>query len=227
MKMQLRTKWTVALLVTGAVPLALFSATTLGIQKRGLETAERHLEVAVIDHVGSVVDRTLDDAAEATHRVGRVLTEGSIGSDDARLELARESLARSDALAQVAIYDGTGKLIDAINKVGVVAPSPLATASVSERSWLAPVFGDGAPTLRYAEAITRDGELRAYVIGTLRGDALSEQLRGISADRFDGRPDGVLLLDESTRVIAGERPGASLRGKDLFANVQLPEGSFG
>src|SRR5690349_8406214 len=117
MRLSLRAKWTVALLVAGALPLAVLAFLTLTIQRRGLETTERLLQVAIIDHVGDVVDRTLREAAEATHRVGRTLTEGKIGDDDARLELSREGMARAEALDEVAIYDPEGKLLDAIRRV--------------------------------------------------------------------------------------------------------------
>ncbi len=229
--MKLRRKWTLALLLTGALPLGALAYTTARIQKRGLETSERQLEVAVIDHVATVIQRSLDEASEATHRVGRVLTEASIGSDDARLELARETMARATPLAQVAVYDGNGKLLDAINRAGVTTTAPpeqlsnAKPAPDARGSWQL-----NHTTLRFLEPVFRNGELRAWVLGTLRDAALDEQIRGISRDRFDGRPDGVLLLDEGGRIFAGGDetigPGGSLLGRDLFAQTSLPSGAF-
>lgn len=229
---RLRAKWTIALLLTGAVPLAALTFTTGRIQKRGLETAERHLEIAVIDHVAAVLEHSLDSAAEATHRVGRVLTEATITSDDTRLELAREAMARGTMLAQVAVYDGSGKLLDAINRVGVEVVRPpervpaSAPAPNAPGRWLAPEPSAAGTSLQFLEPVFRDGELRAWVLGTLRPRALSSQLTGISRDRFDGRPDGVLLLDHAGRPFAGGEgtfaPDVSLFGKDLFAETRLP-----
>jgi len=229
---RLRAKWTLALLVTGALPLAALTLTTGRIQKRGLETAEKHLEVAVIDHVATVLERSLDSAAEATHRVGRMLTEATITSDDARLELAREAMARGTMLAQVAIYDGKGKLLDAINRVGVEAsrPPPEITASApapnAAGQWLPPPPAAEGAQLQFLEPVFREGELRAWVLGTLQAHAIDTELTGISRDRFDGRPDGVLLLDEQGRVFAGGvgafAPGTTLFGRDLFAETTLP-----
>lgn len=230
--MRLRAKWTLALLLTGAVPLAALTFTTTRIQKRGLETAERHLEIAVIDHVATVLDESLDSAAEATHRVGRILTEATITSDDARLELAREAMARGTMLAQVAVYDEHGKLLDAINRVGAEVARPpeqvatTAPAADAPGRWLPPNPSADGAALQFLEPVFRDGALRAWVLGTLRGHALGSQLTGISRDRFDGRPDGVLLLDEQGRVFAGgDRSfvsGTSLFGRDLFSETTLP-----
>lgn len=237
--MRLRTKWTAALLLTGALPLALFAAASLRIQKAGLETSERQLEVAVIDHVATVVARDLDDAAEATHRVGRLLTEASIENDEARLTLAREAMARADLLAEVAIYHPDGKLLDAIGRVGATAPKPPAQVPASAPSpdqkgvWLSPERAGGEVVVRFVEPVFRDKELRAWVLGTLRANGLHDQLRDISKDRFEGRADGVVLLDALGVPIAGQAGGQStgqtsdsMFGRDLFANAQLPAAPF-
>ena len=79
-----RTRWTLALLFVAAVPIALISAASLYIQRAGLDASERGLQVAVIDIVSREVDRELDDAAEATHRVGRLITEGRIADESAQ-----------------------------------------------------------------------------------------------------------------------------------------------
>lgn len=228
--MRLRTKWTAALLLTGALPLGLFAFATTRIQKRGLETSERQLEVAVIDHVATVVARDLDDAAEATHRVGRILTEASIESDEARLELARETMARAALLAEVAIYRPDGKLLDAIRRIGATAPKPPATVpsalDLAKGTWLSPEYGSDGAAVRFVEPVYRDKELRAFVLGTLLANGLGDQLREISRDRFEGRADGVLLLDAIGRPLTGEVGSASLFGRDLFANATLPPDPF-
>lgn len=63
------------LLAVGAVPLGLFGYTTVNIQRRGLEDAERQLEVSIIDHVTTVLDRELrrgrrGDAQRGAHPHG-------------------------------------------------------------------------------------------------------------------------------------------------------------
>jgi class 3 adenylate cyclase len=211
------------------LPLLLFAYATTRIQKSGLYVAEQQLEVSVIDHVATVLDRDLFEVSEATHRVGRILTEGSIDSDDARLELAREALARATALSSVTVYDDKGQLVDAITRTGATVAKP--PAKLAEKApetdaagtWELPEYGPEGPILRFVEPVFRKGELRAWVVGTLRADALAATLSTISRDRFDGRADGVLLLDRDARVFAGggsEFPiGSGFAGRDVLSTM--------
>ncbi|MEO6419721.1 MAG: hypothetical protein ABIP39_09960, partial [Polyangiaceae bacterium] len=114
--MTLRAKWSLALLLTGALPLGLFALATTAIQKRGLERSERELEAAVIGHVALIVDRTLDDAEEANHRVASVLFDERVTENEVKIHLAREAMARAEGLAEVAIYKADGTFVDAIRR---------------------------------------------------------------------------------------------------------------
>ncbi len=233
----LRTRWTAALLVTGSVPLALFAYATVAIQRRGLEGAERQLEIAVIDHVATLVDTVLADASEATHRVGQVLTDARIGDPEARLELARETLARSGPLESVAIYGAQGALLDTIARASSPATAkapptvpPLPAGAPASGAWLAAEFEGSRAVLRWVEPVERDGVRRAWVVGTLAEGALSTELRELSRDRFEDRADGVLLVDDAARVVAGGSGslsvGASLAGRDLFTRAELSPGAL-
>lgn len=237
MRISLRVKWTAALLVTGALPLALFGYTTVAIQKRGLEDAERQLEVSAIDHATTLLDDSLEQASEATHRVGRILTESSITDDDARLTLAREAMARADLLATVSIYGVDGQLIDTIarreDSRALAAPPP-ARVDLGEAAgvvWLPVEHVPEAVVIRMAESMVRDGKSRGFVLGTVDDKALAAKLVDLSRARFEGRADGVLLLDRDLRVVVGPPTGPlargqSLRGQDLFAHQTLPADPF-
>ena len=228
-RLSLRARWTLVLLALVLTAIGVYAALGAGIQRRGLSEAERALEVAVIDHVSDLFLRSLADAADATHRVGQVLSEASIADDEARLRLAQDALARADALAQVAIYGPDGALIDAIARKDapiLTPPQQLPTGT----AWLPPTYDDNHATLRYLEAIDRDGERRAHVLGTL-GDALTTRLADLSRDRFDGRDDGLLVLDGEQRVLIGPAAGplavgASLRGADLLRTITVPTTGF-
>jgi class 3 adenylate cyclase len=227
MRLPLRAKWTAALLVAAAVPLGSFAYRSLGIQRQGLLDAERQLEVGVVDHAATLVGMGTDEAAEATHRVGQVLTEGSIQDDDARLRLARESMARAELLAAVVIYSPDGRMLDGITRSGAAPTSPAAQLDAAE-------LADGRARwmgTRYLEPVVRSGERRAWVLGVLDLDALGAHLQGLSRDRFEGRPDGVLLLDEAARVLAPAgtgplAPGTSLEKHDLLGGASLPADPF-
>lgn len=231
-RLSLRARWTLVLLALVLTAIGVYAVIGAQIQRRGLSEAERGLQVAVIDHVADLFLRGLADAAHATHRVGLVLTESSIVDDDARLRLAQDELARAETLAEVAIYDPDGALIDAIVRKGAVGgppPGRVPTGAGAD-GWLAPVYEDGRATLRYVEAVDRDGQRRAFVLGTLGAD-LATRLAGLSADRFDGRADGLLVLDSEQRVLIGPTSGPlavgrSLRGADLLQHIAVPTAGF-
>jgi adenylate cyclase len=219
-RLSLRTKWILFALALALGPLAALAGLNVRIQRAGLQQAERELGVAVVDQAAESVERSLDEVAEATHRVGRLLTEGKITSEDARLELAQETLARAATLAHVAIYTPEGKLIDAITRAGAERkPAPLDRVPEglpeNEGRWLAVEFRENVAELRYAEALVRGGKRRGWVIGTLRPGALDEQIAELSRRRYE-QADRVVLVDAERRVIAGASPGSSLASKDIF-----------
>ncbi len=232
-RLSLRTRWTVALLSLVFVTIGVYAVLGAQIQRRSLSEAERALQVAVLDHAVELFLHDITAGADATHRVGLVLTEASIGDDEARLRLAQDALARADTLAQVAIYAPDGAFIDAIARKGAAGapPPPRLPAGASEEGWLAPEVLEGRAVLRYLAPIDRDGERRAFMLGTL-GPGLVERLAGISRDRFDGRDDGLMILDGAQRVLVGpaEGPlavGADLRGADLLRHIDVPAAGFG
>jgi class 3 adenylate cyclase len=228
--LSLRAKWTAALLLGATLPLGGLAWTTLAIQRAGLVNAEEQLEVAVIDHVASDLNATLDDAAEATHRVGRVLSAPGL-ADAPRLELMQEAMARAEILGEVAIYGASGDYVDGIRRKDRAALPP-APSKVPESAkgtegggaWLPVEWQGDRAIVRWIEPIERDGERRGWVLGTLPTDVLSARLLAISKDRFDQRADGVLLLDRDARVLAGGGAGElavgkALAGHDLLAKV--------
>jgi class 3 adenylate cyclase len=228
------------LLLAAMLPLAALAWATLVIQRRGLVNAEEQLEVSVIDHVTSELNATLDDAAEATHRVGRLLSEPGISDASARLELMQEAMARAEILGEVAIYGADGAYVDAIRRKDRkgLPPAPpkipdAARATEASGTWLPVEWRDGAAIVRYAEPIVRDGERRGFVLGTLPADVLGTRLLAISKDRFDQRADGVILLDRDTRVLAGGGDsagelaiGSTLAGHDLLAKTATVGDAF-
>ncbi|MDO9017738.1 MAG: adenylate/guanylate cyclase domain-containing protein [Deltaproteobacteria bacterium] len=234
--MPLRVRWTGALLAVALLPLAALAAVTLRIQRSGLHRAEQELELAVCDRVGDALDRDLDYAGEATLRLGRVLTEGRIADDEARLFIAREIMARAAALQHVAVYTPAGDLVDTIARVGE-SREPAAPARIPEEvqrrrpefgEWAAPAFDANGVTLRVVVALLREGQLRGWVVGTVSPRWIEDTVASISRDRF-GAPDRVLVVDPTLRLLSrgpGAAPGASLAGREIFTRVQLPPEAF-
>ncbi|MDB4931052.1 MAG: Adenylate cyclase, partial [Myxococcaceae bacterium] len=235
-RVSLRLRWTAALLAVALLPLAALAVLTLRIQRSGLHRAEQELELAVCDRVGDALDRDLDYAGEATLRLGRVLTEGRIADDEARLFIAREVLARAAALQHVAVYTPAGDHVDTIARVDESrepAPPRRIPDEVRRRrpelgEWAAPAFEANGVTLRYVVALVRDGQLRGWVVGTVSPRWIEDTVAGISRDRF-GAADRVLVVDPSLRLLSrgpGEAAGASLAGREIFSRVHLSPGAF-
>ncbi len=239
--LSLRTKWTAAILLVGAVPLVLFGLGVLRIQRNGLWLSEQLHEVAVADHVTSVLDVELAAAEESAHRVGYVITDPGFASPESQVQMAQEALGNSNALAQVAIYLANGRLADAIHQRGSdssrVPPAPeirpdFEVAAGSRGRWLPVEYVAGGALLRFLAPVNREGVRRAWVLATLRPGALSERVREIALDRFR-RGDGVLVLDGELRVLAsGVRTGPlatgqTLAGGDLLSSVRFTRRSVG
>ena len=234
--MSLRVRWTAALLAVALLPLAALAVVTLRIQRSGLHRAEQELELAVCDRVGDALARDLDYAGAAPLRLGRVLIEGRIADDEARLFIAREIIARAAALQHAAVYTPAGDLVDTIARVGE-SREPAAPARIPDEvqrrrpefgEWAAPAFDANGVTLRFVVALLRDGELRGWVVGTVSPRWIEDTVASISRDRF-GAPDRVLVVDPTLRLLSrgpGAAPGASLAGREIFTRVQLPPEAF-
>jgi class 3 adenylate cyclase len=237
--LSLKVKWTAALLVIGAAPVGLLAYGTIGIQKSGLEVSEKETEIAVIDSVGQAVDRLLENSAEATHRVGRILTEAKIPDEDARLGLAQEAMARSEALAHVGIYlPQNGEKIDAIARGGgaqkksaiaALEKLPAEVLAAKKAGWLPITFGPQGAEVRFAEPVEREADgqkvVRAWVVGTLEAAVLDDAVAGVSQSHY-GTSGRVLLIDDRLKIIAGGKEGPlatgqDLAGKDILAKLPV------
>jgi adenylate cyclase len=225
------------LLVLGAVPLTLLATISLRIQRRGLENSEKALGLATIDEAGTGFDRFLGEVAEVSHWTARLLTEARITDSDLRLDLAREVIGLAPSIAEVAVYDAEGRLIDAIRKkdAEVAAPAPDLPAALrrtvaSGGRWVAPDPGDESTAQRYVERLVAGGSPRGWLASRLDGAVLSSLLGTISQARFDD-PRRILLLDRQLRVVAGGDPvrepaGRVMKPEEVFASAAIPPGAF-
>jgi PAS domain S-box-containing protein len=213
--------------VVAGVPLAVLAVAGLRIQTKALRVDESLIQIETIDQCTQAIRRILDDAEEGTHRTGRLLTEPSIIDDDARMNLARETVGRMGALREVFIYRSDGTLLDGIERapakweLAMARPPPVLASPMPEAGgWLPLSFAGNEPLLRYAEPCDRDGQRRAWVAGVVTPGLLSRRLQEIASSVF-----GVYLIDETGRVLAAadaakvgsvlDRPG--LRGTTFSA----------
>ena len=206
MKLPLLVKWLAAILIVGAVPLALLAKLGLDIQRKWLEDAEKSLEAAVVDEASENVSGVLDDLEDATSDVGSDLVDRSL-SDDARIALAKRAVEHASALDYVAIYDRDGKFVDAVaggaehREVG--APKTVDVAALRTHFGMQPITSSTeSPDLFWAAPLMVDGSLVAVALGRVDPERLAARLRELSNARF-ARPDRVALVDDRLRRIAG------------------------
>jgi len=233
----LRTKWTLALLLTGGLPLLLCAYALLRIQAIGLEVAEQERELAMLDHIAQLLHGTLSRAADGTHRVGLLLTDARIRDVDARLAIASDVINGCEGLAGVALYRLDGTLLDAMyrtdGKIGEPRPIPperlereLLTQGTTG-AWRSAAADRGGAVLYYREAIEQSGTPRAFALGLVSAQSLGEQAQRIAHDACGDRPDCMLVLDAEQRILAGGavsgplRVGQVLRSQDILARTEL------
>jgi class 3 adenylate cyclase len=233
LRLSLRTKWTLVLLLLGALPTILLAAISLRIQRQGLEASERSLGLSTIEQVAEGFEHSLGEVASVSHWAGRILTEAKIGDADLRIALAREAIARAPSVAQIAVYDAQGKLIDAIRKPSTEVAPPPQELPVSDREmtgarWSVSDPGQSVP--KYVERLGSEGSPRGYLVSELDSKLLTSVLNSISQSRFDD-PRGILLLDRNFRVVGGGDPerepqGKVVQQKDVFAAAAIPADAF-
>lgn len=236
MRFSLRTKWTLALLLTSGLPLLLCAYVLIRIQALGLEVAEQEREVAMIDHIAQLVRGSLGEAADDTHRVGLLLTDSRIPDPDARIALATDVINGCEALAGVAVYRSDGSLLDALyrtdGKLGARRPIPpehLSAAVIGGESgtWHRVTTAGDSAIMHYIEPIEQQRQWRAFALGMVTAQSLGDRTQRLAQDHCGGRGDCVLVLDAEQRIIAGGAEkgplsvGQSLKGKDVLGRAEL------
>ncbi len=230
MRLSLSVKWRAALLAVGVLPLVVATVATLRIQRRGLERAEKELELAVCDEASQSIVRVLEDTEASTRRVGASLYDERLGDLDARLLLARDAVGRSVAVDAVAVYDEKGAWVDTIAKKDAkgadLSKLDVKDARAGETLWrVVRLDGDRLDV----HAVVGLGE-RGAVVGRLRGEVIRDLVGNLSRVRF-GAPDRVLLVDARQRVLAADpassiRVGEGLDGQDVFGAVDVATHGF-
>ena len=218
-RFSLRTKWTLALLLTGGLPLLLCAYVLVRIQALGLEVAEQEREVAMIDHIAQLVRGSLGAAADDTHRVGLLLTDSRIPDPDARIALATDVINGCEALAGVAVYRADGSLLDALYRTDgklaagkPIPPEHLPAPAISSESgtWHPVNPQTGGAVMHYIEPVEQNHQRRAFALGMVTPQSLGAQAQRIAQDHCGGRGDCVLVLDSEQRIIAGGMPDGPL-----------------
>ncbi len=185
------------------VVLGLF---VIELQRRGLATAEKELEAAVVDEAAQSVIGALDQAASVSSRAAAIFADETL-EVDARTRLLQDLASRSGGVLEgISFFDEQRNFVDAIVPA---APAGIATASVALRE-PPNASAKTSPSYRVVASPSRALRYEAPLVGTVHGfivvgisrQALEARLEDLSRDRF-GAKDRIYLVDESLHVIAG------------------------
>jgi len=225
--LSLRTRWTAALLLAAAAPLALLAWITARTVYRGLASTERALQLSVLHRAADSISGDLDYVGESVHRVGRTLLDAGVGDPAARVLLARDAMARTGALLHVAVYGPTGERVDTVYRADDAralpalerVPPDVLAAPPREGAWRRAEFDGARVAVRYVEALSAapGGPPALFVVGTLDPAWLTNIARELSRQQY-GVDDRVLIADRDGRLLVavGAEPGASVAGSDVF-----------
>jgi len=185
------------------VVLGLF---VIELQRRGLATAEKELEAAVVDEAALSVIGTLDQAASVSSRAAAIFADETL-EVDARTRLLQDLASRSGGVLDgISFFDEQRNFVDAIVPA---APAGIATASVALReppsasaktSSSYRVLPSPSRAMRYEAPLV--GAVHGFLVVGISRQALEARLEDLSRDRF-GANDRIYLVDESLHVIAG------------------------
>jgi len=215
------------LLFVAAAPLVLLSWVTARTVYQGLASAERALQLSVLHRVAESISGDLDYVGESVHRVGRTLLDASAGTPEARVQLARDAMARTGALLHVAVYGSDGVHIDTIHRADdtreLPAPERLPADVLASPPrvgmWRSAEFEGRRVVIRYVEALASapGEEPRLYVVCTLDPAWLTRIVSDLSRQQY-GVDDRVLIVDREGRLLVatGGEPGAAVGGSDIF-----------
>ena len=205
MRLSIRSKWSLAAVFIALLPLAFFATRALGLFRSGFENSEKSLEAVIIQEIGRGIATHLERAGDVATRVGRVLGDGDISSNDVRESLAKDLLATEPIVERVAIYGSDRALIDEMKqgKGGGALTSPAALSVDAEPGWLNPSASDGGE-LRYLAPIGKDGVVRGWVLARMRPGVLDELVDTVTHGALGEDHKVVSLFDDKRQLLAGK-----------------------
>ncbi len=221
----LRAKWALATAGAGLLPVLVLAALTVSIQRRGLEAAERELELAAIDQASSSVEGVFAAAEEAVAAAAAILADDRLRDEDAKLDLARRALARAEAVRGVAVFDALGAYVGAIARQedAVFQRTMPEGARVATPRWIV----EGGRATRHVAPLIADGATTGWLVADFDQDLLARRLEDVSRARF-ARPDRLVLVDGVRRSSGVDHPlvARARRGDALPATAMAMTSSY-
>ncbi len=228
-RVSLRARLTAALLLVAALPLVVLAWVTAHTVRAGLADTERELQLSILDGTSRSIVTEIEYAEETTHRVGRALVDAAAGPPEARVRQARDATARAVALLHLAVYAPSGERVDTIYRSAegqrlfpplARVPDILLQSPTATGAWLPAEFTPAGVALRYAEALSDDGQVRAWVIATLDPAWLATLVDQVSVRQYDTARRLIVVDADLRLLVPGVGPvGTSLAHRDIFQSA--------
>lgn len=226
-RLSLRTKWALALLIMGALPLVVLASFALiKIQSDGLGTAERTNQNLRADQVAQIITEAAAAVADLTHDTARFLSDDRLTPPELRMQLSRERLQTASVLSAIAVYDKRGDLMGGVQRVENPAapptPAQADSAEFPERLNLPPDLAETGrwlpteacePVAKTSAAVKPQnigcfltpliahGEITGFALGKPSRTELARRLSSVISSDKRGQTHDLHVLDGSFTVL--------------------------
>ena len=241
MRIALRSKLTLWMLVLAIVPLAIATVEIVRRNTEPIELGAKEYRLAVADSVVRSVRELVSRATAELRAVGGVVGQATAPSDFRRMA-AKGLVIGAKYVHEVAVYAKNGELAEVYRAEGHAPcksrPTKLdegvrGVAQTEKAATLGVVFpeGGGPPALPIVVPVYREdnAELYAFLWAQVDLAPLSQDVGGLSHDRFDKEVDRVFVIDDALRVIAHaspERLGQTVEGDGAVSGIRPGDNSL-
>lgn len=219
--MGVRLKLMLLTVLVSTIPIAAIGIALIDINVRTLEQTNRELSSAVLDDIAASVDHSLQGVDTTLSGVAGALVDPTI-QDDLRIPLAMQTVAASESVTAVGLYDESGLKIETIKDKDAPAvnfpdelPMPLRAAALgSEPAVGAVELTKTGPRALVARPIKGEG-VTWVVAAYITLDVVQARVERIASARFAHAGSTIFVVDENLRAVAHSDPEYSETLSDL------------
>jgi class 3 adenylate cyclase len=193
--------------VLAVVPAAVVGSRLIDVNTTTVEELERELQLAMLDDVAGTITRELSDAEDALVAIGRILTDGQHGEDQA-VSLALARVEGAEPIDHVAVFDASGGLIDVIReddapRVAGALPESLRSQAIHSGAAVGDAeVVDGEPRVLVLIPLRAGGMVTGFVAAHVSLEPIQARVERITEARYAAGGGVVYVVDARSRVLA-------------------------
>lgn len=219
---KLRVKFGLLAALLATLPLAAVGYLLIDVNAEAVSVLSRELQASVVDDVARTIDQEFVEAQDGLDAVGRVLTDGELGSERA-IPIALALVSAHEGLDHVAVYDAQGERIDTILEAELgnmdVPPTLDASLRAEAERWNAAMgvttLIEGRPRVPLVVPLRVGERLTGYALTMVALTDVQERIERIAEGRFPGQRDSIFVIDERFRVVAHADPARAVALEDM------------